>query len=84
MTNELNAREELEAAANWLGFHHEDLNFGLRNAEDGLKLWRYWMARPELPEFCDGADTHEKESEPLRHVKKSIGYDPWSRQASLP
>lgn len=65
----MNAREQLEAAANWLGWSDESLSFGLKNAEDGLKLWRYSQAHPELDEF---ADTWEPEE-----VKKAIGYNPW-------
>jgi len=74
----MNAREELEAAALWLGFHHEDLSFGLRNAEDGLKLWRYWQANPGFPEFCD-----EGPEENERLVTECLGYNPWHRCADL-
>jgi hypothetical protein len=79
MSAKLNAREQLVAAAEWLGYQHEDLSFGLKSPEDGLKLWRYWMARPaELPEFCDQADD-EDQTLCMKHVKKALGYDPWRR-----
>jgi hypothetical protein len=70
----MNAREELAAAADWLGWQDEDLSEGLRKAEDGLKLWRYWQARPaELPEMadedCDGVNV-------AKHRRAALGYDP--------
>ena len=34
----MNAREILVAAADWLGWQDEDLSFGLKSAEDGIKL----------------------------------------------
>lgn len=69
-----NPREQLLAAADWLGDMDEDLSFRLRSAEDGLKLWRYWQARPaDLPEMadeeCDGYDVAAARV-------AAVGYDP--------
>lgn len=50
---EMNAREQLEACANWLGYQDENMSFGLRSPEDGLKLWRYAQTREDLDEFAD-------------------------------
>ena len=44
MSDERNAREQLAAAAEWLGWQDEDMSAGLKSAEDGLKLWKYWQA----------------------------------------
>lgn len=49
----MNAREILAAAADWLGWQDEDMSFGLKSAEDGLKLYAYAQAHPELPEMAD-------------------------------
>ena len=81
MTEKLNAREELEAAQTWLAYQNEDLSFGLKSGEDGLKLWRYWMARPELPEFCDECEDAAERKLIVRHTKAALGYDPWKRAA---
>lgn len=78
----LNAREELEAAMHWLAHQHEDLSYGLKNAEDGIKLWRYGHAHPELAEFCD-EETGEPGDWLPRHFKAAIGYNPWKRAAQL-
>lgn len=63
-----NAREQLNAAAHWLGWSDEDLAVGLRNAFDGLRLYDYAQAHPELPEMAD-------EWEPRERIK-ALGYDP--------
>lgn len=76
---DLNAREQLEAAANWLAFHHEDLSFGLKSPEDGLKLWRAWTSDPALPEFCDAPESELEAKQTLAIVRKILGYDPWKR-----
>jgi len=69
----MNAREELEAAACWLGWQDEDLSAGLKSAEDGLKLWRYWKSNPDSPEMadedCDGYDVSAMRIH-------ALGYDP--------
>ena len=81
-----NAREELENVAAWLGYHHEDLSFGLKSAEDGLKLFRAWQADPALPEFCDydPTETVKETKARVARVKKALGYDPWVRCHELP
>lgn len=81
--NALNAREQLEAAQTWLGFQHEDLSFGLKSAEDALKLWRAWTSDPELPEFCDAPETAREKRETLSRIRSILGYDPWKRCAEL-
>lgn len=75
---DMNAREQLEAAANWLGYHHEDLSFGLKSPEDGLKLWRYGKKHPELAEMCDEPEGNEADWTD-KHFKRAIGYNPWKR-----
>lgn len=83
MTEELNAREQLEAAAAWLGYQHEDLSYGLKSPGDGLKLWRFWSTDPSLPEFCDGWDDVDERDVCVKRVRKILGYDPWKRQAEM-
>ncbi|MBC8737025.1 hypothetical protein F6X40_09410 [Paraburkholderia sp. UCT31] len=71
----MNAREQLEQAAAWLGNQNEDLSFGIKSPQDGLKLYAYWNAHPELPEFCDeGAD--EENVDVAEHRFMALGYDP--------
>lgn len=74
-----NAREILLAVAEWLAWQDENLSFGLRSPEHGIKLWRYWQARPaELPEMadeqCEGVNV-------AAHRRKALGYDPLSESA---
>lgn len=66
----MNARERLAAAAEWLGWNHEQLSFGLRNAFDALRLHDYAMARPDLPEMAD--EWEEKD------LIAALGYSPWA------
>ena len=49
----MNAREQLAAAAEWLGYQDECLSFGLRNSMDALRLYDYAQAHPEMPEMAD-------------------------------
>lgn len=77
--SDLNAREQLEAAFTWLGYQHEDLSFGLKSPEDGLKLWRAWQADPELPEFCDEGEDKDDAKALSARIRKILGYDPWKR-----
>ena len=66
----LNAREQLEAAAEWLGWAAESLSFGLKSADDGIKMWRHMVhdGGVNLPEFADHWP---------KHVLISVlGYDP--------
>ena len=82
MADKMNAREELGCAEGWLGFQHEDLSYGLKCAEDGLKLWRYAVAHPDLAEFCDAVTGEAGDWEP-KHFKAAIGYNPWQRAARM-
>ncbi len=76
---DMNAREQLAAAAHWLSYQHEDLSFGLKTPEDGLKLWRYAAEHDDgLVEFCDGV-TGERGDWKLKHFKAAIGYNPFDR-----
>lgn len=70
-----NAREQLAAAAEWLGWQDENLSMGLKSAADGLKLWAYWQAHPELPEMAD-EDCDDVNVAAVR--RKALGYDPLS------
>jgi hypothetical protein len=49
----MNAREQLIAIADWLGWQEESLSFGLRNSMDALRLYDYAQAHPNLPEMAD-------------------------------
>jgi len=80
MATTLNAREQLVAAAAWLSCQHEDLSFGLKGPEDGLKLWRYWQRDPLLPEFCDEAETDLEARSLKRHRIAALSYCPFVRQ----
>lgn len=51
--DDMNAREQLEAAAAWLGYQDEDMSCGLKSPEDGLKLWRYMRAHDEISDMAD-------------------------------
>lgn len=64
----MNARERLAAVAEWLGWQEETLSFGLRNAFDGLRLYDYAQAHPNLPEMAD-------EWKPRSRIA-ALGYDP--------
>lgn len=77
--SENNAREELLLAAGWLAFQHEDLSFGLKSAEDAIKLWRAWTADENLPEFCDEPESAEESKEFHAIIKRAVGYNPWQR-----
>lgn len=73
-TDDRNAREQLAAAAEWLGWQDENLSFGLKSAEDGLKLWAYWQAHPDLPEMADEEIDHR--GTVAKERRKALGYDP--------
>ncbi len=64
----MNAREQLAAVADWLGWQEESLSFGLRSAMDGLRLYDYAQAHPDLPEMAD-------EWRPSSRIA-ALGYDP--------
>lgn len=65
----MNARERLTAAADWLGYNHEQLSFGLRNAFDALRLYDYAQAHPCLPEMADEWDEPD--------LVAALGYSPF-------
>lgn len=72
-----NAREQLEAAAKWLGWQEESLSFGLRSPEDGIKLWRYWQSMPDtLPEMADEEVVEDGVESAEKHRILALGYDP--------
>ena len=79
MVNTLNAREQLEAAARWLSYQEENLSFGLKKPEDGLKLWRYWTTDKTLPEFCDGPESDDEAVSCRNRRIAAIGYCPFVR-----
>lgn len=64
----MNAREQLLAVAEWLSWQDESLSFGLRNALDGLRLYDYAQAHPNLPEMADAWRPAQR--------KAALGYDP--------
>jgi hypothetical protein len=64
----MNAREQLAAVADWLGWQDESLSFGLRNSMDALRLHDYAQAHPNLPEMAD-------EWKPKQRIA-ALGYDP--------
>jgi hypothetical protein len=82
MIDKLNAREQLEAASHWLGYHDENLSYGLKSPEDGLKLWRYGHNHPELAEMCDEPEGDDADWTDA-HFKAAIGYNPFKRAAAL-
>ena len=64
-----NAREQLAACADWLGWQDESLSYGLKSPADGLRLWAYWYARQDtLAEFADSWTPKER--------RAALGYDP--------
>jgi len=64
----VNAREILGAAAKWLGWQDEDMSFGLKSAEDAIKLFAYAQAHPELPEMAEDWEPKDR--------RKALGYEP--------
>lgn len=81
--DQLNAREQLEAIAAWLGYQNETLSFGLNGPEDAIKLFRGWASDPTLPEFCDECEGPEDRQRLLRKTKQILGYDPWARSLTV-
>lgn len=71
----MNAREILVAAADWLGWQEEDMSFGLKSAEDAIKLYAYAQAHPELPEMADEWDPKDR--------RKALGYEPMNRWSGI-
>ncbi len=64
----MNAREQLAAVSEWLGWQEEDLSFGLRSAMDALRLYDYAQAHPNLPEMADEWRARSRIA--------ALGYDP--------
>lgn len=64
----MNARERLAAVAEWLGWQDEDMSAGLRNAFDGLRLYDYAQAHPDIGEMADEWETSYRVA--------ALGYDP--------
>ena len=65
----VNARQQLAAVVEWLGWNEENLSFGLRNSVDALRLYDYAQAHPgRLPEMAD-------EWQPKDRIA-ALGYDP--------
>jgi hypothetical protein len=72
--NNLNVREKLESIAEWYGYQSESLSDGLKSIEDGIKLYNYFQAHEELPEFCDEPD--DDGNDLAEHRIAALGYDP--------
>lgn len=72
--NRFNAREQVQAASEWLAYTDESLSFGLKSAEDALKLWKHMVNDNgvNLPEFADHW--------PRRVLVQVLGYDPLDGQ----
>jgi len=71
-----NMREKVVAIAEWLGYHHEDIAYGLRSVADAEKLYDYWQARGDLlPEFCD-CETDDPAVDVRQRRIAALGYDP--------
>jgi len=76
MADVINIREKLGTIENWMGYHHENLAYGLRSVVDAEKLYDYWQARGDLlPEFCD-AESDDPDVDVAQHRIAAIGYDP--------
>ena len=71
----MNAREQLAAIADWLGWQEESLSFGLRNSMDALRLYDYAQAHPNLPEMAD-------EWKP-RDLIAALGYNPFEQAEAV-
>ena len=68
----MNAREQLLAIADWLGWQEESLSFGLRHSMDALRLYDYSQSHPNLPEMADEWET--------RSFVAAIGYNPFDQK----
>lgn len=71
-----NMREKTVAIAEWLGWHHEDIAYGLRSVADAETLYDYWATRSDqLPEFCD-IDADDIMVDVRQHRIAALEYDP--------
>lgn len=57
--------DEMRLCVQWYGYQNESLSYGLRTAEDALKLYRAMSARDE---YADVASAYR--------LRKILGYDP--------
>jgi hypothetical protein len=72
----MNTREKMELIADWLGYQHEDLSFGLRSVGDAEKLYDHWQAHAdELPEYAD-MDVDDGGVDIAARRRVVLGYDP--------
>lgn len=70
--------ESLHATACWLDNQDETLTFGLKSAQDALKLHAHWEANQALTEYADDA-----EADNAVHRIEALGYDPIARANEL-
>lgn len=68
----MNAREQLQAVAEWLGWQNESLSFGLRNSMDALRLYDYAQAHLQLPEMA--------EDWAPKSLVAALGYNPFQEK----
>ena len=69
MSKELfNARQQLAAIAEWLGYQHEELSFGLRSSYDAMRLYDYAQQHGDFPELADDWSAEQRIA--------ALGYDP--------
>lgn len=71
----MNAREQIAAIAEWLGWQEESLSYGLRNAMDALRLYDYAQSHPNLPEM---ADDWKPQS-----LVAALGYNPFAQPKAV-
>lgn len=71
----MNAREQIENIAEWLGYQEESLSFGLRHAMDALRLYDYSMAHPELHEMADEWEDAD--------LIAALGYNPLETEGAI-
>ena len=72
----MNSREQLVAASQWLGWMEEDFSEALKSPEDALKLWKYAQAHDDLAELCDEYMEGESGNWEDHHFIEAIGYVP--------
>jgi hypothetical protein len=68
MITDINIREFLSSAAEWLSWQEEDITYGLKTPEDAIKLYRYALENEDLPEMADTWAYKDR--------RRAIGYDP--------
>lgn len=60
--------KKLNKVIEWLSFQTDDLSFGLRTAQDAVKLYNHGSDNPDLPEFADRWNKQDRID--------ALGYDP--------